>query len=78
VAEKGSRLAVSDAGCGAVCCKAAMQAASLTVFINTKTLKNRSAAFAIDARVNQMLTEYGALADRIFLEVCRSFGQQGG
>ena len=43
-AAKGSRLAVSDAGCGAVCCKAALQAASLNVFINTKTLKNREVA----------------------------------
>ena len=78
VAEKGSRLAVSDAGSGAVCCKAAMQAASLTVFINTKSLKNRSAACAIDMKVNRMLADYGALADRIFLDVCRGFGQQGG
>ena len=43
-ADKGSRLAVSDAGCGAVCCKGALQAASLNVFINTKTLKNREVA----------------------------------
>lgn len=78
VAEKGSRLAVSDAGSGAVCCKAAMQAASLTVFINTRSLKNRSAALAIDEKVNNMLTNYGALADRIYLDVCRSFGQLGG
>lgn len=78
VAEKGSRLAVSDAGSGAVCCKAAMQAASLTVFINTKALKNRAAAAQIDEKVHQMLTHYGALADRIYLDVCRSFGQQGG
>ena len=78
VAEKGSRLAVSDAGSGAVCCKAAMQAASLTVFINTKALKNRSAAEQIDAKVNEMLKKYGSLADKIFLDVCREFGQQGG
>lgn len=78
VAQKGTRLAVSDAGSGAVCCKAAMQAASLTIFINTKSLRNRSAAAAIDARVHQMLEAYGALADRIYLDVCRSFGQQGG
>ena len=78
VAEKGSRLAVSDAGSGAVCCKAAMQAASLTVFINTKTLKNRSGAEQIDAKVNEMLKKYGSLADKIFLDVCREFGQQGG
>ena len=43
-AEKGSRLAVSDAGCGAVIVKAALQAASLNVFINTKTLQNRTLA----------------------------------
>lgn len=78
VAEKGSRLAVSDAGSAAVCCKAAMQAASLTVFINTKALKDRSTATEIDEKVNGMLVEYSALADRIFADVCRSFGQQGG
>lgn len=78
VAQKGSRLAVSDAGSGAVCCKAAMQAASLTVFINTKTLRNRDAAAEIDEKVNRMLTDYGALADKIYLDVCRGFGQQGG
>lgn len=78
VAEKGSRLAVSDAGSGAVCCKAAMQAASLTVFINTKTLRNRDIAAEIDKKVNRMLRDYGALADKIYLDVCRSFGQQGG
>lgn len=77
VAHKGSRLAVSDAASGAVCCKAAMQAASLTVFINTKTLKNRSAAAAIDERINEMLRRYGTLADEIYLDVCRSLGQQG-
>jgi formiminotetrahydrofolate cyclodeaminase len=74
-AEKGSRLAVSDAGCGAVCCKAAMQAAALTVFINTKTMKNREAASEMDAKVHAMLKSYGALADRIYLEICGQFGQ---
>ena len=78
LAEKGSRMAVSDAGCGAVCCKAAMQAASLTVFINTKSLKDCDAARNIDEKVWQMLRDYGLLADRIYLDVCRGFGQQGG
>lgn len=75
VAEKGSSMAVSDAGSAAVCCKAAMQAASLTVFINTKALKDRSAAAQIDEKVNGMLAEYGALADKIFNDVCGRFGQ---
>ena len=74
-AAKGSRLAVSDAGCGAVCCKAALQAASLNVFINTKTLKNREAAEELNAKANAMLSKYCALADEIFNEVKAGFGQ---
>ena len=74
-AAKGSRLAVSDAGCAAVCCKAALQAASLNVFINTKTLKNREAAGELNAKANAMLSKYCALADEIFNEVKAGFGQ---
>ena len=74
-AEKGSRLAVSDAGCGAVCCKAALQAASLNVFINTKTLKNREVAEEMNAKANGMLNTYCALADEIFNTVKAGFGQ---
>ena len=72
-AEKGSRLAVSDAGCGAVCCKAALQAASLNVFINTKSLKNREVAEEMNAKANGMLSKYCALADEIFTAVRANF-----
>ena len=74
-AAKGSRLAVSDAGCGAVCCKAALQAASLNVFINTKTLKNREVAEELNRQANLMLNTYGQKADEIFNEVKAGFGQ---
>ena len=74
-AAKGSRLAVSDAGCGAVCCKAALQAASLNVFINTKSLKNRETAEAMNAKANEMLNKYCAIADEIFTTVKAGFGQ---
>lgn len=77
VAENGSRLAVSDAGSGAVCCKAALQAASLTIFINTKNMHDREAAAQLDARVNEMLARYCPLADRIYKEVYVSLGQGG-
>ena len=73
-AAKGSRLAVSDAGCGAVCCKAALQAASLNVFINTKSLKNREVAEEMNAKANGMLNKYCAMADGIFNEVKAGFG----
>jgi formiminotetrahydrofolate cyclodeaminase len=73
-ADKGSRLAVSDAGCGAVCCKAALQAASLNVFINTKTLKNREKAEELNTKALTMLATYGAKADEIFNTVKAGFG----
>ena len=73
-AAKGSRLAVSDAGCGAVCCKAALQAASLNVFINTKSLKNRDVAEEMNRKANLMLNKYCQLADEIFDEVKAGFG----
>ena len=72
-AEKGSRLAVSDAGCGAVCCKAALQAASLNVFINTKSLKNREEAEKLNKKTNDMLDTYCAKADAIFAAVRANF-----
>ena len=72
-AAKGSRLAVSDAGCGAVCCKAALQAASLNVFINTKTLANRAVAEEMNAKCLGMLDKYGKMADEIFETVKAGF-----
>ena len=72
-AAKGSRLAVSDAGCAAVCVKAAMQAASLNVFINTRTLKNREVAEEMNAKCFALLDKYGTMADEIFETVKSGF-----
>ncbi len=69
IAGKGSRLAVSDAGCGAVMLDAALKAASLNVFINTKSLKDREKAAEINNHVKEMLERYGELAEKIFLDV---------
>ena len=68
-AAKGSVLAVSDAGCAAVLCKAALQAASLNVFINTKLMADRSRAAALDARADALLAEFVPRADEIFTAV---------
>ena len=73
-AAKGSRLAVSDAGCGAVICKSALQAASLNVFINTRSLKNRAVAEEMNNKALTMLSVYGAKADEIFNTVKAGFG----
>lgn len=75
LADKGSRLAVSDAGCAAVTVKAALQAASLNVFINTKTLRDRQWAEALNGKCLDMLRRYSALADGIFERVKAGFFQ---
>ena len=61
------------AGCGAVCCKAGLQAASLNVFINTKSLKNREVAEEMNAKCLNMLDVYGKKADDIFASVKAGF-----
>ena len=65
-AAKGSKLAISDAGCGAILCKAAMQAASLNVFINTGSMKDRVSAAALEEEANALLAKYTALGDAVF------------
>lgn len=48
--EKGSAGLVSDVGCGALCCAAALESASLNIFVNTQTLQDRSMAAHLDAQ----------------------------
>ncbi len=65
-AAKGSALAISDAGVGAVFCKAAIQGASLNVYINTKSMKDRAYAEELNAKADAMLEKYPPMADEIF------------
>ena len=53
---------------------AALQAASLNVFINTKTLKNRAVAEEMNAKALGMMAKYCPMADEIFNSVKAGFG----
>ena len=66
-AEKGSTLAISDAGVGATFCKAALEGASLNVFINTKSMKNREYADELNKKADEMLSVYTKKAEEISL-----------
>ena len=68
-AAKGSRIALSDAGVGATLLKSAMQGASLNVYINTKSMKDRKRAEELNQLADSLREEYEAKADRIFAEV---------
>lgn len=68
-AAKGSALAISDAGCAAALCGAAIEAAALNVKINTKSMKNRAVADNINAEMNELLQKYFALSQEIYNDV---------
>ena len=68
-AAKGSALAISDAGVGAAFCKAALEGASLNVYINTKSMKNREYAEELNKICDEMLAVYTVKADEIFQNV---------
>lgn len=71
-AEKGSVMAVSDAGCAALFCKAALQAAGLNVSINTRLMADKARAAALNAQADAMLAEFVPQADQIHEKLTHS------
>ena len=72
-AEKGSKLVISDAATGVSFCRAALHGAAINVKVNTRLMKDRPYADAIDQHVDQAMVKYTALADAVFESVYRRF-----
>ena len=70
-AEKGSRIALSDAGVGATLLKSALQGASLNIYINTKSMKDRVLAQRLNDETDSLRKTYEKKADEIFENVCK-------
>jgi formiminotetrahydrofolate cyclodeaminase len=68
---KCSRLLVSDAGVAALLARAALEAASLNVFVNTAGLADRSWAEAAEARADELLATYVPMAEAVEARVMR-------
>lgn len=68
-AQKGSVIAISDAGVAATFCRGALEGASLNVYINTKSMKNRAYAEKLNDKADQMLVNYTQKADKIYQSV---------
>ncbi|MFR5601361.1 MAG: cyclodeaminase/cyclohydrolase family protein [Lachnospiraceae bacterium] len=66
LAQKGSRLAVSDVGVGVQFTRAALLGAVMNVYINTKSMKNRDRAEEIDRQAETLIREGSSLADEIY------------
>ena len=68
-AEKGSVIAISDAGVGAAFLRSALNGASLNVYINTKSMADREYAGELNQKADRMLEVYGIKAETIFQQV---------
>lgn len=68
-AEKGSVVAVSDAGVAASLCRAALEGASLNVLINTQGMQDKAYAASLNARAKELLARAGAEAEELFRSV---------
>ena len=71
-AEKGRVMAVSDGGCAALFCKAALQAAGLNVSINTRLMADNAHAASLNAQADAMLAEFVPQADQIYEKLTHS------
>ena len=67
--EKGSVMLLSDVGCGALLCRAAMESAALNVFVNTAALQDRQAAGKLEREMDALLQDALPRADRVAEQV---------
>lgn len=69
LSKKGSRIVISDAGVGVLFAQAALDGASLNVFINTKLMKDRDRAQRIDEKAEDLIRQGQEYKDRIYSAV---------
>lgn len=67
--EKGSKLAVSDVGVGILFARAALEGASLNIFINTKMMKNREKAEELNEKAEQLIDAGRKLQEKVYADV---------
>ena len=69
LADKGSRMAVSDVGVGVQFIRTALLGAVMNVYINTKSMKNREKAEEMNEKAERLIKEGTEAADRIYKKV---------
>lgn len=69
LADKGSRMAVSDVGVAVQFARTALLGAVMNVYINTKSMKNREKAAELNEKAERLVTDGVRLADEIYERV---------
>lgn len=67
--QKGTRIALSDVGVGALFARASLEGASLNIFINTKLMKDRPQAERLNAKAEDLIAKGRVLSDQVYGEV---------
>lgn len=61
----GSAIALSDVGCGAACCRAALESSGLNVYANTKYMKDRAYAETLNGQVRDRMNQFIPLCEAV-------------
>lgn len=69
LAEKGSRLALSDVGVAAAACRCAAEGAVMNVYINTKLMQNRETAGNLNAQAESLVSDCVSRCERVYAQV---------
>jgi formiminotetrahydrofolate cyclodeaminase len=77
LAEIGTRLALSDAACGAVLSAAAMRSAWLNVAVNTVSIKDDAFARRVNEEGESFMKEYLPRAEKIYEAVEKTCRRDG-
>lgn len=72
--DKGSKLAISDVGCGVQCLRAAILSGQLNVIINVNSMKDREYAEKIEKECNQLVQDGVKICDEVYKKVLIALG----
>ena len=72
--DKGSKLAISDVGCGVQCLRAAILSGQLNVIINVNSMNDREYAGKIEDECNQLVEDGVKICDEVYKKVLVALG----
>lgn len=76
LAQKGSRMLLSDVACGAILARAAMESAAVSVCVNTAAMTDRARAAELDAESEALLSRYVPMAEAIAQGIAASIRRE--
>lgn len=69
----GNTMLIADAGTGILFCKAALEGASLSVYVNTAEMKNMQKKEALNQKADLLVEEGSFLADKVYKKIKLSY-----